>query len=64
MKRQKSTISPQRLHHLVRRFLTYSFKDIHFDYRGLTTEEKAICTQAEFRALVQFIKKGDRRGTR
>ena len=56
-------ISRARVLSLARRFLSYSFEDIHYRYLGLTTTEKTLCTRAEFRALVRFIKE-DRRGTR
>lgn len=61
-KRIATPITHDRVLAVAHRFLHHSFEDIHFDYRGLTTTEKTFCTRAEFRALVRFIKTGDRRG--
>lgn len=41
---------------LARKFLTYSFTDIKFNYDGLTEAERWFCTREEFDALVTWIK--------
>lgn len=40
---------------IIRRFLNYSFKDIHFEYDGLTDEEKKLATREEFENLVKWV---------
>jgi len=62
MKRQKSkrkppaTVTHHRTLEVVQHFLRYSFSPIHYQYRGLTADEKTLCTPAEFRAVVRFAK--------
>ena len=53
---RKSTVTHHRALEVVQAFLRYSFGPIHFQYRGLTAAEKALCTPAEFRAVVRFAK--------
>lgn len=62
-KRKPAPVSKDRIIEIMGLFLNYSFKDIHFDYRGLTAAEKLLVTPREFRALARYLK-GGRRGTR
>lgn len=40
---------------IAKRFLRHRFRDIAFDYGGLTPEEQAFCTRADFTALVAWL---------
>jgi len=49
-------IQHSRLFEIVRSFLTYSFKEIDFDYTKLTWVEQKHCTAEEFAELVRWLK--------
>lgn len=42
---------------IVRRFLAYAFKDIAFEYRGLTKEERSFCTKEEWADLMVWLRR-------
>lgn len=48
---------------VVKRFLNYSFKDINFDYDGLTDTEKGLATREEFERLASWVQGGARAAT-
>ena len=55
-RKPRATVTHKRTLEIVQLFLRYSFKPIHYSYRGLTNAERALCTPAEFRAVVRFVK--------
>ena len=49
---------------LVRKFLVYSFTDVDFVYDKLTTKERALCSEKEFKELVQWVKEPEKQEDR
>jgi hypothetical protein len=38
------------------KFMRYSLADIDYNYDDLTDAEKALCSEQEFKALVEWVK--------
>lgn len=47
----------QELKPIVAKFLHYSFRDINYEYAGLTNTEKRLITPTQFEDLVSWVKK-------
>ncbi len=40
---------------IVAKFLNDSFRDIHYSYEGLTAAEKELCTEEEFKSVIEWM---------
>ncbi len=47
--------STDRREEIIRRFLRYSFFDVHFEYDALTPEERSFCSKQEFEQLARWV---------
>lgn len=50
------SVTPVHLQDLIKRFLLYSFEDIHFQWNNLTAAEKTFATEEEFKALMEWVR--------
>lgn len=48
----------QRRETILKKFCHYQFEDIHYQYRNLTDQEKALCTEQEFNELMYWLRRG------
>lgn len=48
-------LTEARRNEIVKGFLKYSFEDIEAEYGNLNPEERALCTEEEFRQLVIWV---------
>lgn len=46
-----------KLERIIKRFLKYSFEDADYKWINLTDAEQKLCSPAEFKSLVNWIKK-------